>query len=410
MIQQTIIYYTSGSTAVLIGDNTRFIFKDVNLSIESIAYDTSGSGGFESTIGTIRINLYSGSTLIADFPYNETNLIINSSSALFSSFNLPNVNLQYPITYEGSENSDFSFILKESSSLELITQDSLINGTNVRGIGLDSSSTYLVEVHSGNNKYNQISLYDQTGSLLLTDNWVIGTGSFIIEPTGSSNFNLILEISGSTCCSPTLVSIENVGYESLQFNYLTGSCGVFNSMSIFQSDDKINWSLLTTGSSDNNIISPSGSYPSSLKYYRLIQHCDDGLDLYNSDPSNILYYEPLIQPNFSDFYNISIVGRCSSGNLYRTFLYSIGSSSYDGLDGLGRIHDVFYNTKYQSITSFYIPSGSTLYLNPNPCSAFGVGYEGSYYTYCSYTADYTITPSGNTTIYLNLDSSLIACC
>lgn len=407
MIQQTIIYYTSGSTAVLEENNTRFVFKDVTLNIEGITHNSSGSGGFESTIGTIRINLYSGSVLVADFPYDKTNLIINSSSALFSSFSLPNVNLQYPITYSGSEDPTFSFILKESSSLELITQDSLINGTNVRGIGLDSSSVYLVEVHSGNNKYNQISLYDQTGSLLSTDSWVIGTGSFTIEPTGSSNFNLVLEVSGSTCCSPTLLFIENIGYESLQFNYLTGSCGTFSSMSVFQSDDKINWSLLTTGYSDNNIISPSGSYPLSLKYYRLIQHCDDGLDLYNSDPSNILYYEPLTQPNLSEFYNISIVGRCSSGSLYRTFLYSIGSSSYDNL---GRIHDVFYNTEYRPITSFYIPSGSTVYFNPNPCISFGVGYEGSYYTYCSYTADYTITPSGSTTIYFNLANTSAACC
>lgn len=407
MIQQTIIYYISGSTAVLEGNNNRSIFKDVTLNIEGITHNSSGSGGFESTIGTIRINLYSGSVLVADFPYDKTNLIINSSSALFSSFSLPNVNLQYPITYNGSEDPTFSFILKESSSLELITQDSLINGTNVRGIGLDSSSTYLVEVHSGNNKYNQISLYDQTGSLLSTDSWVIGTGSFIVEPTGSSNFNLVLEISGSTCCSPTLISIENIGYESLQFSYLTGSCGVFDSMSIFQSDDKINWSLLTTGSSDNNIISPSGSYPSSLKYYRLIQHCDRGdLVLYNSDPSNILYYEPLTQPNLSEFYNISIIGRCSFGSLDRTFIYSLDSSGYNE----NFIYDITYDTNYRPITSFYLPSGSLLYINPSSCAGFGVGYNGGYSMHCSDRSDFELHISGNTTIYVNLDSSLSFCC
>lgn len=93
MLQQTLTYFITGSTAVLQGEGNNIVFSNVSLNISGSEYETGVPGGFKSTVGTIRIELYSGSILVADFPYDQTNLIINSSSAAFATSS-NNINLQ----------------------------------------------------------------------------------------------------------------------------------------------------------------------------------------------------------------------------------------------------------------------------------------------------------------------------
>ena len=399
MLQQTLTYFITGSTAVLQGEGNNIVFSNVSLNISGSEYETGVPGGFESTVGTIRIELYSGSILVADFPYDQTNLIINSSSAAFATSS-NNINLQLSYKSEIYPNSPYNIKITKSSSLDVLTEASFPNA--FVNLSANSSSKYIAEAYSGDNKYNELALYDATSSLLLTSSWVTGSGSIVLNLTGSSFYFIDITTSGSTCCSPTLTSVEGLGYDTLKFTYETGSCGTFDSMSVFQSTDQINWNILASGSSDTSIISDPGSYPSSASYYRLVQHCDDGINMYNSDPSDYLLFIPDAVPSIPNFYYVSIIGRINSGTGSLAFYYSPDSGSTQ--IGLGYFN---YSTIYQPITSFFIHSGSTLIINPYLCYNYGVGYNGSFGPYGSgntnTSGNYGIIISSSTTIYVNIN-------
>lgn len=398
MLQQTLTYFITGSTAVLQGEGNNIVFSNVSLNISSSEYETGVPGGFKSTVGTIRIGLYSGSILVADFPYDQTNLIINSSSAAFATSS-NNINLQLSYKSEIYPNSPYNIKITKSSSLDVLTEASFPNA--FVNLSANSSSKYIAEAYSGDNKYNELALYDATSSLLLTSSWVTGSGSIVLNLTGSSFYFIDITTSGSTCCSPTLTSVEGLGYDTLKFTYETGSCGTFDSMSVFQSTDQINWNILASGSSDTSIISDPGSYPSSASYYRLVQHCDDGINMYNSDPSDYLLFIPDAVPSIPNFYYVSIIGRINSGTGSLAFYYSPDSGSTQ--IGLGYFN---YSTIYQPITSFFIHSGSTLYFNPSNCKNFGIGYNNPIYGYCN---DGVSVISSNTTIYINISQGSFCC-
>ena len=401
MLQQTLTYYVSGSTAVLQGEGNEFVFNNVSLYVSGSEYETGVSGGFKSTVGTIRIELYSGSILIADFPYDQTNLIINSSSSEFAP-SIYNINLKLDVQSETFFNPLYYIKILESSSLSSITETNL--SEYIINVPANSSSKYIVEAYTGNNKYNELALYDDTNSLILTSSWIKGSGDVVIEPTGSSFYNINFSTSGSVCCSPTLLSVEGLGYNSLKFTFETGSCGTFDSMSIYSSDDQINFKLLLKRPSYPYIIS-TGSYPTSASYYRLVQKCDDGIDKYNSEPSNVLSFIPSVIPSIPDYYYVSIVGRCSSGTITRGFDYSPDSGST--AINLG---DFDYTTTYQPITSFFIYSGSVLFINPSSCENFGIGYNNPIYGYCSDDVfGYGTVISSNTTIYININQGSFCC-
>jgi len=399
MLQQTLTYFITGSTAVLQGEGNNIVFSNVSLNISGSEYETGVPGGFESTVGTIRIELYSGSILVADFPYDQTNLIINSSSAAFATSS-NNINLQLSYKSEIYPNSPYNIKITKSSSLDVLTEASFPNA--FVNLSANSSSKYIAEAYSGDNKYNELALYDATSSLLLTSSWVTGSGSIVLNLTGSSFYFIDITTSGSTCCSPTLTSVEGLGYDTLKFTYETGSCGTFDSMSVFQSTDQINWNILASGSSDTSIISDPGSYPSSASYYRLVQHCDDGINMYNSDPSDYLLFIPDAVPSIPNFYYVSIIGRINSGTGSLAFYYSPDSGSTQ--IGLGYFN---YSTIYQPITSFFIHSGSTLIINPYLYHNYGVGYNGSFGPYGSgntnTSGNYGIIISSSTTIYVNIN-------
>lgn len=402
MLQQTLTYFITGSTAVLQGEGNNIIFSNVSLNISGSEYETGVPGGFKSTVGTIRIELYSGSILVADFPYDQTNLIINSSPAAFATSS-NNINLQLSYKSEIYPNSPYNIKITKSSSLDVLTEAFFPNA--FVNLSANSSSKYIVEAYSGDNKYNELALYDATSSLLLTSSWVTGSGSIVLNLTGSSFYFIDITTSGSTCCSPTLTSVEGLGYDTLKFTYETGSCGTFDSMSVFQSTDQINWNILASGSSDTSIISDPGSYPSSASYYRLVQHCDDGINMYNSDPSDYLLFIPDAVPSIPNFYYVSIIGRINSGTGNLAFYYSPDSGSTQ--IGLGYFN---YSTIYQPITSFFIHSGSTLYFNPSSCENFGIGYNNPIYGYCSDDVfGYGTVISSNTTIYININQGSFCC-
>lgn len=405
MLQQTLTYFITGSTAVLQGEGNNIVFSNVSLNISGSEYETGVPGGFKSTVGTIRIELYSGSILVADFPYDQTNLIINSSSAAFATSS-NNINLQLSYKSEIYPNSPYNIKITKSSSLDVLTEASFPNA--FVNLSANSSSKYIAEAYSGDNKYNELALYDATSSLLLTSSWVTGSGSIVLNLTGSSFYFIDITTSGSTCCSPTLTSVEGLGYDTLKFTYETGSCGTFDSMSVFQSTDQINWNILASGSSDTSIISDPGSYPSSASYYRLVQHCDDGINMYNSDPSDYLLFIPDAVPSIPNFYYVSIIGRINSGTGSLAFYYSPDSGSTQ--IGLGYFN---YSTIYQPITSFFIHSGSTLIINPYLCYNYGVGYNGSFGPYGSgntnTSGNYGIIISSSTTIYVNINVGSAVC-
>lgn len=399
MLQQTLTYYVSGSAITISNDNGVIqTYLNSTYEISGSSYET-GSGGFKSTVATIRINVISGSILLASFPYDETNLVINSSSNLYFPTPLPNLNFQLNYQSEIYPNSPYSVKVTKSSSLEVLTESGVPN--NFINLAADSSSKYIIEAYTGDNKYNELALYDATSSLILTSSWITGSGSVVLNLTGSSFYFIDINTSGSTCCSPTLTAVEGLGYERLSFTYTTGSCGTFDSMSVFQSTDSVNWNIIASGSSFTNIISDSGSYPVSTSYYRLIQHCDDGMNMYNSDPSNVLSFTPYTSPTIPNFYNVNIVGRCNSGSLSEEFNYSPDSGST--YLSLGYFN---YTTTYQPITSFFIYSGSTLIIDPN-ISQYGIGYNNSFLGY-STSSNYSSIISASTTIYLNVDVGLSA--
>lgn len=392
-------YYVSGSTATLQEETESKIFYNVSLSISGSEYETGD--GFVSSVGTIRIYLHSGSTLIADFPYDQTNLIIDSSSTTYYQFPQPDINFGYSISSQNTY--PYNFQLLESSSLEVVSSAPILGGDNIYGVNLFSTKKYIAEMYTGGNKYNQALLYDETSSLIYSSSWITGSGSILLELTGSPSYYLALSISGSTCCAPTLESIENIGFERLKFNYSKG-CGTFNSMSVFYSTDLYEWNVIHSGSSTSVTISDSGSYPTTPTYYRLIQYCS-GSEEYNSEPSNIILYNPKNIPTNPDYYYVSIVGRSSVNEISRVFVYSpdSGSTTVD----LGYIT---YTPTYQEIAAFFIYSGSTLIINPNVSYNFGIGYEGDFSGYCGCTVIYPQIISNNTTIYVNIESDGFPCC
>lgn len=407
MLQQTLTYYVSGSAITLSNDNAIIqTYLNSTYEISGSSYETN-PGGFKSTVATIRINVISGSILLASFPYDETNLVINSSSNLYFPTPLPNLNFQLNYQSEIYPNSPYSVKVIKSSSLVTLTESGVPN--NFINIAADSSSKYIIEAYTGDNKYNELALYNATSSLILTSSWITGSGSVVLELTGSSFYFIDITTSGSTCCSPTLTAVEGLGYERLSFTYTTGSCGTFDSMSVFQSTDQTTWTILSSGSSFTNIISNSGSYPVSTSYYRLIQHCDDGKDMYNSDPSNVLSFVPDTAPSIPKFYNVNIIGRVNSGTASYAFYYSPDSGSTQ--IGLGYIN---YTSTYQPITSFYILSESILVINPNLCQSYGIGYNGGFSGYGSNNtsasaANYKTIITSSTTIYVNINTGSAVC-
>ena len=236
----------------------------------------NGSGGFSPPLN---IN-------VGSFPYSITNLILDYSSSLYATSS-DNIGIQYT-TYLSGSNPDptYYFEIVKSSSLETQVSLGIPYFSNTNFIPLNSSSLYNIRLYSGNNKQNNLYIYNSASILVLTSSW-IGTSSYgiTLNPT-ASNFYFVSASVNTICCSPFLTSITDDG-SSLFFSYITGSCGTYSgSISIQSSPDQYTWTPIGTGS----FISPftaSVSIPYGTPYYRLVAQCSGGI---SSDPSNTLYY------------------------------------------------------------------------------------------------------------------------
>jgi hypothetical protein len=296
-MSQNLTYYYLSNTAVYFDNSTNLtetIYQNVSLQISASAYDTvdSGSTDFGVTVGDIRISLFSGSVLVASFPYSITNLILDYSSSLYATSS-DNIGIQYTTFISGSNpDPSYYFEIVKSSSLETQTNIGISYLSNTNFIPLNSSSLYNINLYSENNKQNNIYVYNSASILLLSSSW-IGTSSYgiTLNPT-ASNFYFISASINTICCQPYLVSITDDG-SSLFFSYITGSCGTYSgSISIQSSPDQYIWTTIGTGS----FVSPftaSVPIPGSPLFYRLVARCSGSIF---SDPSNILYYETVFLP------------------------------------------------------------------------------------------------------------------
>lgn len=78
---QDLFYIQASSSLLLVKENGEtYNWEGINILISASAYDTidSGSTDFGTTVGDIRISAYSGSTLVATFPIENTNIYYNS--------------------------------------------------------------------------------------------------------------------------------------------------------------------------------------------------------------------------------------------------------------------------------------------------------------------------------------------
>jgi hypothetical protein len=295
---QNLIYYQLSNTAVYSSNDVNLrietIYSNVILEISASAYDTvdSGSTDFGVTVGDIRINLVSGSALIASFPYSQTNLIYDYSSSLYLTSS-DNTVIQYTAYLSGSNpDPSYYFEIVKSSSLETEVNLGISYFQNSGFVPLNSSSLYNINLYSGDNKQNNIYVYNSASILLLSSSW-IGTSSYgITLNLTASNFYFVSASVNTICCSPFLTSITDDG-SSLFFSYITGSCGTYSgSISIQSAPDQYTWTEIGTGS----IASPftaSIPIPGSSLFYRLVARCSGSIF---SDPSNILYYETVFLP------------------------------------------------------------------------------------------------------------------
>lgn len=272
MLQQTLTYYVSGSAITLSNDDV--VIQTYNNVTYQITSSFVMGPGSDYTAYT-RIEIISGSTLLATFPYDQTNLIINSASSAFTTSS-NNIGIQYTTTATSIfPNSSYFFKIINSSSLYDLTNIGIIPGNNTLFTPANSSSKYIAELYSGDNKYNQIYLYDATSSLLFTSSYITGSGSIVLDLTGSSFYYINAIVSGAVCCPPTFTDLTYDGYYSLIFSWETGSCGNQSDIVIQSSTDNTTW---ITEETIPYTYSPYSAYitvPTSSTFYRLKSSCSD---------------------------------------------------------------------------------------------------------------------------------------
>lgn len=283
MIQQNLTYYVSSSTAVLTNTNNIIekIFYNVNLQQTSSFFQ---SGSQYSSI--TQLALISESRNIAIFPYENTNLFIDSSSNLYNTSSNDNITLVYNVNINNMNlDSDYYFKIINSASLNEELNVGLLPGENIGVISLISSSIYSFELYGGTNKYNYIYINDNT-SLLYSSSWSGSqkNNTTILEPTSSTIYNITASVSNTLCCSPILLNVELHNIDQLKFTFETGSCGICTDIIIYESLNDNVFKIIKTGSFISPILTDSGSYPITPSLYYIIQKCGT----FSSDPSNIL--------------------------------------------------------------------------------------------------------------------------
>jgi hypothetical protein len=189
-----IYYYPSSSTVIIketVNINTDYnqiVYNNISLVTSASAFETSGSE-FNATVADIRIMLYSGSILVATFPYDQSNLYIDYTSPVN-----PTTLIQYNTFISGSTlNSNYYFKIINSSSLEEVLNVGLDLQPNLAGLYINSGSKYNLTLYSGDSNINNLYIYNDSSSLIYSASSAY-SASFTLNPTSSTYYQLTASI------------------------------------------------------------------------------------------------------------------------------------------------------------------------------------------------------------------------
>lgn len=195
---RTLYYTPSSSSLVSIEENgnTLYWYNVTNIFISASSYSVpdSGSSEFGVTIGDIRITAYSGSTLIATFPVNETTLY-------------------YP-PFPSFSNISSSFV---SSSASLITYNQLSWYFNFdsSSFSLGESLGNIVTINNTTTTSSVLYVQGETGSgiiKVLTDN----THSLSVSGSGSY-YNTYIYVNNTSLGTNVISSSNTNNYTTASF-------------------------------------------------------------------------------------------------------------------------------------------------------------------------------------------------
>jgi hypothetical protein len=166
---QKINHYPLTNTVVFEDGSYQVIYSGVNL-VQS--YTNSSS----------RLDVMSGSALLASFPYEQTDLFIFTSS-LFNATSSNNVVFQYNTIVSGlNPSSSYYFKIVNSASLSEELNVGLDINLNVDSIFV-TSSKYNITLYSGDINLNDLQIY--SGSTLIYSSSLSVSSSFTLNATSS---------------------------------------------------------------------------------------------------------------------------------------------------------------------------------------------------------------------------------
>lgn len=132
-------------------------------------------------------------------------------------------------------------------------------------------------------------------------------------------------------------------------------------------------------------------------------YCDTSYLTGYTDQQLVKYQDVVASPTYTISFQARI--RTSVLNNVVGFWYKYGGNDW----ARWTITTVVTGPSYGSVGSVIIPQGAQLYLacqnSVNTNLVFGVGNGGAYAGYCGKSASYLSQPSGNSTIYLNIDTT-----
>ena len=206
-----VTHYPLTSTVVATTDSNAIqqVFTGVSLVISASAYNTTGSE-FDATLGDIRIFVYSGSNIIANFPYSQTDFYTDYTLA-YATSSLYNGSINFTTELIGINiNPNYYFKIVNSSSLEEILNIGMDWNINNGTVSFSSSSKYNVTLYSGNSYVNELYIY--SGSNLISRVTSSISASYTLNPTSSNYYQISADIKSST--SPTINWVQYEYYPS----------------------------------------------------------------------------------------------------------------------------------------------------------------------------------------------------
>ena len=192
-----VTHYPLTSTVVATTDSNAIqqVFTGVSLVISASAYNTTGSE-FDATLGDIRIFVYSGSNIIANFPYSQTDFYTDYTLA-YATSSLYNGSINFTTELIGINiNPNYYFKIVNSSSLEEILNIGMDWNINNGTVPFTSSSKYNVTLYSGNSYVNELYIY--SGSNLISRVTSSISASYTLNPTSSNYYQISADIKSST--------------------------------------------------------------------------------------------------------------------------------------------------------------------------------------------------------------------